>query len=49
MDDARLKCGEFFVDASLYVLSDSFVEAAQELFGASGSEEPECDGAILEI
>ena len=49
MDDSHLKCGEDLVDVSLYVRSDGLVEDTQELFGASGSEEPEPDGAILKI
>lgn len=49
MDNSHLKCGEGVVDVSLYVRSDGLVEDTQELFGASGSEEPEPDGAILEI
>lgn len=49
MDDSHLKCGEDLVDVSLYVRSDGLVEDTQELFGASGSKEPEPNGAILEI
>ena len=49
MNDAGLKYVEDVVDVSLYMCSDGLVKDAQELFGASGSEEPEPDGAILEI
>jgi hypothetical protein len=49
MDDARLKCGEGVIDVSLHVRSDRLVQDAQKFFGANGYEEPESDGAILEV
>jgi hypothetical protein len=49
MDNARMKCGEGVVDVSLHVRCDRLVEDAKELFGARGFEEPEPDGAILEV